>query len=141
MHPVRLTPRRSRWYIKAQSTLVAPFILAVTILLLGPTAVAQTPAVGVKAPDFTLSTITGTPVRLTKQQHGNPLVLVVLRGYPGYQCPFCQKQVHDFVEHAADFAAKKATVYWSILDRPQISISAPKSSSPSKQICPRTSFS
>ena len=110
MRPVRLTPRRSRWYIKAQSTLVAPFILAVTILLLGPTAVAQTPAVGVKAPDFTLSTITGTPVRLTKQQHGNPLVLVVLRGYPGYQCPFCQKQVHDFVEHAADFAAKKATV-------------------------------
>jgi peroxiredoxin len=81
-----------------------------TILLLGTTAVAQTPAVGVKAPDFTLTTITGTPVRLTKQEHGSPLVLVVLRGYPGYQCPFCQRQVHDFVEHAADFAAKRATV-------------------------------
>jgi peroxiredoxin len=47
---------------------------------------------------------------MSKQQHGNDLVLVVLRGFPGYQCPYCQKQVQDFVAHAADFAAKKATV-------------------------------
>ena len=37
-------------------------------------------------------------------------VLVVLRGYPGYQCPYCVKQVHDYVEHASEFAAKKAVV-------------------------------
>ena len=110
MHPIRLIARRFHSYIKSQSTLVAPFLLAVTILLLGTTAEAQTPAVGVKAPDFTLATITGTPVSMAKQRHGNALVLVILRGYPGYQCPFCQKQVHDFVEHAADFAAKRATV-------------------------------
>jgi peroxiredoxin Q/BCP len=29
---------------------------------------------------------------------------------PGYQCPYCVKQMHDFVEHSADFAAKKVTV-------------------------------
>lgn len=39
-----------------------------------------------------------------------PLVLVVLRGYPGYQCPFCQRQVHDFIAHAGDFAAMHARV-------------------------------
>jgi peroxiredoxin Q/BCP len=71
---------------------------------------AQTPAVGAQAPDFTLNTITGAPVQLARQHHGHDLVLVLLRGYPGYQCPFCVKQVHDFVDHAADFAAKKVTV-------------------------------
>ncbi len=38
------------------------------------------------------------------------MVLVVLRGYPGYQCPFCVKQVHDFVENADKFAAAGAQV-------------------------------
>ena len=37
-------------------------------------------------------------------------MLVLLRGFPGYQCPYCVKQMHDFVEHSADFAAKKVTV-------------------------------
>ena len=85
-------------------------VLTVSMLLFGSAAFAQTPAVGAKAPDFTLSSPTGATVQMSKQQHGNALVLVVLRGFPGYQCPYCQKQVHDFVEHAADFAAKKATV-------------------------------
>jgi peroxiredoxin Q/BCP len=71
---------------------------------------AQTPAVGAKAPDFTLSTPSGKPVQMSKEQHGQSLVLIVLRGYPGYQCPYCVKQVHDFVEHASDFAAKNARV-------------------------------
>ena len=71
---------------------------------------AQTPAVGSKAPDFTLTTPTGKNVSLAKAQHKETLVLVVLRGFPGYQCPYCQKQVHDFVDHAAEFSAKHATV-------------------------------
>ena len=27
------------------------------------------------------------------------------RDSPGHQCPYCVKQVHDFVDHASDFAA------------------------------------
>jgi peroxiredoxin len=77
---------------------------------MGTTAFAQTPAVGSKVPDFTLTTPTGTSIQLAEREHGKSLVLVVLRGFPGYQCPYCQKQVHDFVDHAADFAAKNATV-------------------------------
>ncbi len=96
--------------LKPGSTLAAALILAVFMVLLGRIALAETPAVGAKAPDFTLATVAGVPVRLTAQQHGNPTVLVMLRGYPGYQCPFCEKQVHDFVAKAADFAAKKASV-------------------------------
>ncbi|MDE3067034.1 MAG: redoxin family protein [Verrucomicrobiota bacterium] len=39
-----------------------------------------------------------------------PVVLVVLRGRPGYQCPICTRQVHDFVTHADEFAAQNAQV-------------------------------
>ena len=71
---------------------------------------AQTPAVGAKVPDFTLQTPTGNPVTLAKERAKGTTVLVVLRGFPGYQCPYCVKQVHDFVEHSADFAARKVDV-------------------------------
>jgi thioredoxin-dependent peroxiredoxin len=71
---------------------------------------AQPPAVGAKAPDFTLSTPSGKAVRMSSEQRRQGLVLVVLRGYPGYQCPYCVRQVHDFVEHASDFAAKNTRV-------------------------------
>lgn len=71
---------------------------------------AETPATGSKAPDFTLSTPTGHPVELAKEVAKGTTVLVVLRGYPGYQCPYCVKQVHDFIGHSSDFAAKKVNV-------------------------------
>lgn len=77
---------------------------------IGVPAFAETPVVGAKAPDFTLSTPTGKAIRMSAEQRGHTLVLVVLRGFPGYQCPFCVKQVHDFVDHASDFAAKDAKV-------------------------------
>jgi len=37
-------------------------------------------------------------------------VLVVLRGYPGYQCPFCNRQVQDYLSRSADFARLGARV-------------------------------
>jgi peroxiredoxin len=78
--------------------------------LVGLPGFAETPAVGTKAPDFTLATPTGKTVRMSTEQRGNDLVLVVLRGFPGYQCPYCVKQVHDFIDHASDFAAKNTRV-------------------------------
>lgn len=71
---------------------------------------AETPAIGVKAPDFALSTPTGKVVRMSRVQRGHELVLVVLRGFPGYQCPYCVGQVHDFIDHASDFRLKNTRV-------------------------------
>ncbi|HEY2471529.1 MAG TPA: peroxiredoxin family protein [Terracidiphilus sp.] len=86
-------------------------ILAIACsFFLGVSAFAQTPAVGAKAPDFTLSTPTGKNVTLSAEQGGHPLVLVILRGFPGYQCPYCVRQVHDFADHASDFKAKNTRV-------------------------------
>jgi thioredoxin-dependent peroxiredoxin len=79
-------------------------------VILGTSAFAQTPTVGAKAPDFTLATPAGKAVTLSSEQEGHGLVLVILRGFPGYQCPYCVKQVHDFVEHASHFKAKNTRV-------------------------------
>lgn len=85
-------------------------LVALSAMFFGTALFAETPAVGAKAPDFTLSTPTGKTVQMSKQLRTHGLVLVVLRGFPGYQCPYCVKQVHDFVEHAAGFAAKNVRV-------------------------------
>ena len=91
--------------------LVKLAVLLLVVPLMHPfTASAQTPAVGSQAPDFTLRTPSGRAVRMSHLLGNGPLVLIVLRGYPGYQCPFCQRQVHDFVDHAGDFAAMHASV-------------------------------
>ncbi len=91
--------------------LVKLAVLLLMVLLTRPFAAsAQTPAVGSQAPDFTLRTPSGRAVHMSQLLGKGPLVLIVLRGYPGYQCPFCQMQVHDFIVHAADFAAMHAKV-------------------------------
>ena len=68
------------------------------------------PEVGQKAPDFALQTPGGERVELSKVLTDGPVVLVVLRGWPGYQCPFCTKQVGEFVGHSADLEKAGARV-------------------------------
>ena len=104
-------PRRAQRVGAVRFKRVWGFALAFAgCLILGASAFAQTPAVGAKAPDFTLSTPTGKAVTLSTEQGRHGLVLVILRGFPGYQCPYCVKQVHDFVDHASDFKAKNTRV-------------------------------
>ena len=71
---------------------------------------AQTPGIGEKALPFSLITPEGKAVSLMELTHTGPVALIVLGGYPGYQCPYCVKQVHDFVENAAKFASAHTSV-------------------------------
>lgn len=71
---------------------------------------AAMPAVGATAKDFSLSALGGEKVQLTSLLKQGPVVLVVLRGYPGYQCPACDLQVRDFLKNAEKFQAAKANV-------------------------------
>jgi len=89
-------------------TFLVPYLFL--SMVFSTSAQSQTPAVGQIAPDFTLQSTTGQAVSLSTLTGKGTTVLIFLRGYPGYQCPFCQKQAHDFITHAADFAAKKANV-------------------------------
>lgn len=63
------------------------------------------PKVGDQAPSFALHTLDDKPVDLDSIGRDKKVILVVLRGWPGYQCPFCTTQVYEYVGHAADFAA------------------------------------
>ena len=71
---------------------------------------APTPGMGGNAPDFSLMSLDGKPVRLSDELRGGPVVLVVLRGWPGYQCPFCTRQFADFLSHASELASHGARV-------------------------------
>jgi thioredoxin-dependent peroxiredoxin len=84
-------------------SLLLPFLAALHVASVPP-------AVGDKAPDFTLSTLQGGRVRLSDVTAKAPVVLVVLRGYPGYQCPLCNQQVHEFLKNAQGFADAKVRV-------------------------------
>jgi peroxiredoxin Q/BCP len=71
---------------------------------------AESPPVGADAPDFTLRSLAGGNVTLSSVVDEGPVALVVLRGYPGYQCPVCSRQVHDFITNADAFAEAGARV-------------------------------
>ena len=74
------------------------------------TAAEKPPAVGGEAKDFELTAIGGEKVKLSKLTDAGPVVLVVLRGYPGYQCPLCTRQVGELLGKADAFKKAGAQV-------------------------------
>ncbi|HJS09276.1 MAG TPA: redoxin family protein [Pirellulales bacterium] len=71
---------------------------------------AEPPKVGDKAPDFSLDSVREVTVKLSKLTEKGNVVLVVLRGYPGYQCPICSRQVGELLKHADELAKTGAQV-------------------------------
>lgn len=68
------------------------------------------PGVGDTVPDFELNTPTGQPVKLSTLTESGQVVLLVLRGWPGYQCSICTRQVRDYLSAAEDFRKAEARV-------------------------------
>lgn len=97
-------------------THLRPFVVAAAIvsgLVTGDSTIAQTsapPAVGEHARDFTLKRLDGASIRLADLTKAGPVVLLMLRGWVGYQCPICNRQVGDFLSRAKDFQAAGASV-------------------------------
>lgn len=86
------------------------FGLGIAFLVGGLVAARAAPAVGERAPGFTLNSVAGAPVAFDRLVAEGPVVLVVLRGFPGYQCPICTRQVNEFAGRAKEFAAKGVRV-------------------------------
>jgi peroxiredoxin len=63
-----------------------------------------------KAPDFSLQTLSDQTVKLSELTSNGPVVLLVLRGWSGYQCPLCTAQVGDYIASASAFEAVGARV-------------------------------
>lgn len=70
------------------------------------------PMVGDTARDFTLAQIDGTKLTLSAELKNGPVVLIVGRGWVGYQCPFCNRQFGDFLRNAKELEARGARVVW-----------------------------
>lgn len=90
---------------------------ALVLVCLGGATGAQTgpkvmtpPAVGDKARDFRLTSLAGEPMALSETLGKGPIVLVMLRGWPGYDCPFCTRQFGDYLTHADELRAAGARV-------------------------------
>lgn len=75
-----------------------------------PKAAEVGPKVGEEAKDFELAAVGGEKVKLSKAAEAGPVVLVVLRGYPGYQCPVCTTQFAEFRGKAEAFKKAGAQV-------------------------------
>lgn len=94
---------------------------------------ASAPAVGQKAPDFELATTGGEKFKLSEALADGPVVVVMLRGYPGYQCPLCSRQVAGLVKQARVLDAKVSRVVFvypgepSMLQQHAVEFAAPTS--------------
>jgi peroxiredoxin len=93
-----------------QFALAATFSLGLLLAGFSFAAEPAAPKIGDKAPDFTLAAVDGKAVSLSKLSAAAPVALVVLRGYPGYQCPICSMQVADLVKHADELKSSGAEV-------------------------------
>ena len=106
-HPVTASPRQSHSCFLATVTV---FIMAASNVLAQENTPAKIPAVGDKAPEFSLKDLEGKEISLSKLNADSPVVLVVLRGYPGYQCPICSVQVGGLIGKAKDIDKANAKV-------------------------------
>lgn len=97
-----------------KSSVLSSWKVVAAVLVLGCWGWAQTakmpPQVNEIAPDFELKSLKGDNVKLSEITQKNKVVLVVLRGYPGYQCPVCNKQVGQFLAEADKFKAAGSEV-------------------------------
>ncbi len=70
----------------------------------------QPPGVGEMAPKLELESYDSGTVKLEEAIRKGPVVVMVLRGNPGYQCPLCTRQVGQFIAAAKELHAANATV-------------------------------
>lgn len=93
------------------------FVLCVALQQL--VSYAEQPKVGDKFADFELTDLNDKTHKLSDLTKSDKVVLLVLRGYPGYQCPLCTKQVAAFLSKADEFkeaGAKVVMIYPAAAD-------------------------
>lgn len=72
--------------------------------------VAAGPIEGSKIVDFLGTTMNGAPFQLSKLIERGTVAVVMLRGFPGYQCPVCSSQVAGYIAKAEEFEKQNITV-------------------------------
>jgi len=89
---------------------ISLFLVSILLVTSAAAKAAEPPKIGDKAPDFQLKTLDDQSARLSDLTAKGNVALLVLRGWPGYQCPICSRQVLDYVRSASDFSDAKTRV-------------------------------
>jgi thioredoxin-dependent peroxiredoxin len=90
--------------------LKAPVIFLLMQLRIEGASAQTIPVLGGEVKDFELPNLAGGKAKLSQLTADGPVILVVLRGYPGYQCPICTAQVGEFLGKADGFKNSGASV-------------------------------
>lgn len=101
-----------RFIAAARQAAVLTIVAASLVFVASASGQSMTPSVGMKAADFTLPDAVGAKVSLAGELARGPIVLIVGRGWPGYQCPFCTRQFAEFRSHAKELQQAGARVLW-----------------------------
>jgi peroxiredoxin len=101
--------QRTRFLALTRFACVLAWILTASIVCTAEPD-SKPPAVGDRAPDFSLKQFDGESIKLSALTKESPVVVIVLRGYPGYQCPICSKQVGRFISSASKLQKAGAQV-------------------------------
>ena len=94
-----------RWILGVERRMTLAAIL-VGVIGRGPVP----PKVGDRPLPFLVDSVKGPKIDLSKSIKKGPVVLVMLRGFPGYQCPLCTQQMGDLLKSSAELEATKAEV-------------------------------
>ncbi len=87
-------------------------IILITILFLSnlhADNISAGPKVGSKIKYFSGTTINGEDFQLSKLVGQGSVVIVMLRGFPGYQCAVCSTQVAGYIAKAEEFEKQRNT--------------------------------
>lgn len=83
-------------------------MIAAVLILISGYAMAQdfeNLNVGKKANNFSLNTVQGEEIKFSEVNQKQTVVLIVLRGWVGYQCPICSRQFGQFIAEAEKLKA------------------------------------
>ncbi len=96
-----ITQTTKRLMTMSRISLAACICLLATTLSADDAVTGDRLAINDKAIDFELPIVDGDGyLSLSDEYRQGPVVVVVLRGYPGYQCPLCSRQVGSLANRA-----------------------------------------
>src|SRR4051812_14012676 len=103
--------------------LVATVAAAILPLVARGDEAPKPPKIGDTIKEYKFKSDDKREVSLDELAKKGPVALVVLRGFPGYQCPACTAQVTELRKHASEFkdlGANVVLVYPGAVDNLQL---------------------